>query len=58
MKKIFSIFDSITAELTVSGVIERDQKRWGLLHEEEDTWENLQLFIKDRLMFLDEYYMQ
>lgn len=57
-KKIFSIFDSITAELTVSGVIERDQKRWGLLHEEEDTWENLQLFIKDRLMFLDEYYMQ
>ena len=39
-----------------SGAMGRDEEQWGLLHEGEDNWENLERFIKERLIFLDEYY--
>ena len=55
-ENILSIYSDITNELVVSGAMQRDEEQWGLLHEGEDNWENLERFIKERLRFLDEYY--
>ena len=57
-EKIFSILNPVIQELESSGVIQRDEKRWGLLHEGEDNIDNLRLYIRERLIFLDEYYAQ
>lgn len=56
-KNILSIYDELSDRLTNSGALNRDQECWGLLHEGEDNWENLQRFIKERLRVLDNYYM-
>ena len=56
-KNILSIYDELSDRLTNSGALNRDQECWGLLHEGEDNWENLQRFIKERLQVLDNYYM-
>ena len=55
-ENILSIYSDIKNELMVSGAMGRDEEQWGLLHEGEDNWENLERFIKERLIFLDEYY--
>lgn len=49
-------YKKITEQLLNSGALKRDEEQWGLLHEGEDTRENLEQFIKERLLFLDEYY--
>ena len=56
-KNILSIYNELTDRLTNSGALQRDEECWGLLHEGEDNWENLQRFIKERLQVLDNYYM-
>ncbi len=56
-KNILSIYNDLTDRLKNSGALQRDEECWGLLHEGEDTWENLQRFIKERLQVLDNYYM-
>lgn len=56
-ENILSIYNELTDRLTSSGALQRDEERWGLLHEGEDNWENLQRFIKERLQMLDNYYM-
>lgn len=55
-ENIFSIYSSIKEELKQSGAVRRDEEQWGLLHEGEDNWENLEKFIRERLVFLDKYY--
>lgn len=55
-ENILSIYEEVTRELSNSGAVERDFKCWGLLHEGEDSWDNLKCFIKERLEVLDEYY--
>lgn len=57
-RNIYLIYHEIIKQLTASGVMERDEERWGVLHEGEDNWKNLQSYIKDRLSFLDKYYAQ
>ena len=56
-KNILSVYNELTDRLTNSGALQRDEECWGLLHEGEDNWENLQRFIKERLQVLDNYYM-
>ena len=55
-ENIFAIYEEVTEELLNSGALQRDFECWGLLHEGEDNWGNLQRFIKERLEILDEYY--
>lgn len=55
-ENITFIYEELTKTLTASGALQRDEEKWGLLHEGEDNWENLQKFISERLTFLDEYY--
>ena len=55
-ENILSICEKLADELSNSGSLKRDEEQWGLLHEGEDNWENLEKFIKERLMFLDKYY--
>ena len=55
-KTIFLTYDRIIEKLTASGALNRDQEKWGLLHEGEDNLENLNDFICERLALLDKYY--
>ena len=55
-ENILSIYEEVTKELANSGAVERDFECWGLLHEGEDSWDNLSCFIQERLEVLDEYY--
>ena len=57
-ENILSIYDSITEELNVSGAIQRDQEKWGVLHKGKDNLDNLKNFIQERLTLLDNYYSQ
>lgn len=57
-ENIFSIYTDLTHRLADSGAMRRDEIRWGLLHNGEDNWENLQTFMKERIRFLDKYYSQ
>lgn len=55
-KMIFSICDQIAEHLSKSGALKREEERWGKLHEDNDSYENLKKFIMERLEFLDSYY--
>ncbi len=57
-ENIFSVYNDLTNYLTASGAIQRDFECWGLLHEGEDNWSNLQRFITERLEILDNYYRE
>ena len=55
-ENILSIYKKIEQDLLCSGALKRDEEQWGFLHEGEDTRESLENFVKERLLFLDEYY--
>ena len=57
-QNIYEICEHATRELAISGAVERNKERWGELNEGEDNWENLKFYIKERLEFLDNYYVQ
>lgn len=57
-ENVLRLYKELTEQLSNSGAIERDEEQWGLHHEGEDNWENLECFIKERLLFLDEYYLK
>ena len=57
-ENVLGVYKELTEQLSSSGAIERDEEQWGLLHEGEDNWESLECFIKERLLFLDEYYLK
>ena len=57
-ENILSIYADVTEKLINSGAIKRDVDKWGMLHEGEDNWQSLQIFIKERLSLLDNYYTQ
>ena len=57
-KNIYAIYNMVVSELEDSGAMERNTERWGELNEGEDNWENLKYYIKDRLAFLDKYFVQ
>ena len=42
--------------LSASGALQRDQVRWGLLHDSGDTPEQMLRFMTERLTFLDNHY--
>lgn len=56
-ENIFLVLEGIVRELDTCGGIARDQKLWGTLHGGKDSIENMQDFIKERLILLDEYYI-
>ena len=56
-ENIYSILDATVQKLENSGAITRDENRWGVLHKGEDSLDNLRLYIKERLIFLDNYYI-
>ena len=53
---MLSVLDQLELKLANSGAYVRDQQLWGLFHGEQDTTEQLRLFILERLRFLDSYY--
>lgn len=57
-ENVLGVCKELTEQLLNSGAIERDEEQWGLLHEGKDNWKNLECFIKERLLFLDEYYLK
>jgi len=57
-ENVLGVYKELTEQLSSSGAIERDEEQWGLLHDGEDNWQNLEYFIKERLLFLDEYYLK
>lgn len=44
--------------LDSTGAPQRDQKKWGLFYEGEDTIEKLYRFVEERLLFVDGYYLE
>lgn len=57
-ENIYFVLDEIIEQLEISGALERNTERWGELNEGEDNAENLRLYIRERLMFLDKHYEQ
>ena len=55
-ENVLSIYEQLTEQLDISGALNRDTEKWGLLHEGEDNRENLEKFIGERLILLDKYY--
>lgn len=55
-ENFFSVLDSISAELSASGALIRDEQRWGLSQKGEDDLPALRRFISERLEYLDTYY--
>ena len=52
---ILSIIDNYHSTLVSSGVMARDEEKWGLFYS-DDTIESLMGFLENRLAFLDAYY--
>lgn len=50
---IFPIFTDIKATLDSSGALLRDYERWGYIHGDADTYEQLFVFTKERLALMD-----
>ena len=55
-ENVLSIYEQLTEQLDISGALNRDTEKWGLLHEGEDNRESLEKFIGERLILLDKYY--
>jgi len=51
-------FQQLLDTLAASGALQRDQARWGLFHNGDDTAELLLRFASERLTFLDAYYAE
>jgi len=58
LEHIWNLMDAHLEVLESSGAVARDQEKWGLFFEGEDTIENLYRFVEDRLAVLDEFYSQ
>lgn len=56
LDNVHSILFSLETELNHSGVLQRDQQRWGTFFQGEDTVEMLYRFIEERLVILDVMY--
>lgn len=56
LENIYSIVDEAKSELCNSGAYERDKDKWGERYDGQDTHEALELWIRDRLQWCDEYY--
>jgi len=58
MENMTAILEQEQAILDTSGAQRRDQDRWGLYYQGEDSLENLYRSIEARLAWVDEYYSQ
>ena len=50
---IYQLMDGYLEELDASGAVRRDQDKWGLFYNGEDTIENLYRFVSERIWALD-----
>lgn len=50
--------DSYLETLDASGAVARDQEKWGLFFEGEDTLSNLYRFVEERLSLLDNLFLE
>lgn len=48
--------DDLYASLTVSGAMKRDNLLWGERYDGQDTIEHLKEFVRQKLIYMDEYY--
>ena len=55
-ENLCNVLSDYQVMLENSGSPVRDQEKWGLFYNGEDTIEKLYQFVNDRLLFLDEYY--
>lgn len=58
METVTAILEQEQAVLDASGVLMRDQERWGLFYRGEDSLENLYRSVEARLAWVDDYYSQ
>ena len=58
MDTVSAILETEQHTLDISGARKRDQERWGLFYQGEDSLENLYKIVESRWQWLDDYYSQ
>ena len=53
---IFSLFEENIVLLQSSGVLKRDEEKWGLQYGGQDSYDNMYRWCAERLIFLDKYH--
>lgn len=56
LEHITGRMDDLLKQLDASGAVRRDQEKWGLYFDGQDTMDNLYRFVEERLQVLDSYY--